>query len=101
MLPPLRALCLQMPSMAKRTGKDVTERKPGEAYKDGRCITFTLTLGVALDTLQGEVRGLGHLSCVLSWRMVCHGSSCMTAAVTHERAAAGHQCRIGLAPFEL
>ena len=45
-----------MPSDEKRSGKAVTELGPGEAYKGGDCLTFTLTFGFQLDTVAGQVR---------------------------------------------
>lgn len=47
-----------MPSRERRTGKETTQVGPGEAFKEGRCLTVTLTLAVELDTEKGEVSRL-------------------------------------------
>lgn len=46
---------VQIPNADKRHGAAKTSLGPGEAYKEGRCITFTLTFGFNLDTVAGEV----------------------------------------------
>ncbi len=51
----LLLLPLQMPNKEKRFGKAAAVVEPGEAYKEGRCLTFTLTFGYSLDAVRGKV----------------------------------------------
>jgi hypothetical protein len=55
---------VQMPNKEKRQGKAAAEKAqaPGGAYKDGRCLTFTLTFGVSLDTIAGKVGACLHFA---------------------------------------